>query len=307
MLASFVILTYNRKDEVLKTIAQTKELIQNNFYDYEIIVVENGSSDGSADAIKSKFTDITLIEIKKNCGIPAWNKGFERASGKYLIVLDDDSHIERGLQESLRYMEENPKVGVLALNVVTGPYTSEMWQWKDGENIVGFIGCGAIIRKETYQKIGGFAEWMLLYVHEWEYALRVINAGYDVRYFDNSKVIHRASKINRTSKRLRVFVTKHELAIVYKYFPVNRWSYLFRIAFNNLKIVRHGEWRNAWFNIIGIFKFIQMRKSLEYTPVSPAAQKFFADHFDTTKKPVFGFVKERLKSLAGKDQQKKGK
>jgi GT2 family glycosyltransferase len=146
---------------------------------------------------------------------------------------------------------------------------------------------------------------MFLYVNEWELSLRCINAGYKVRYFEKSRVIHRASKINRTSKRLRVFVTKHELAIVYKHFSVNRSAYLWRVAINNLKIIRHGDFKNAWYNVVGIFKFLQMRKLLKYTPVSAEAQKTFAEIFETTRKSPFGFIGERLADLFKKPSQAK--
>lgn len=294
MKASFVIVNYNRKTELLTTISKTKQLIARNAGEYEIVVVDNASADGSAAAVKNDFPDVVLIENPVNTGAPAWNLGFAKAQGDYFIIIDDDSHIEAGLEEAIEYLDKHTDVGILALNVVSGPYTSDMWGWKDGGEIVGFIGCGAILRRETYKKIGGYADWMFLYVNEWELSLRCINAGYHVRYFENSRVIHRASKINRTSRRLRVFVTKHELAIVYKHFSVNRSAYLFRVAINNLKIIKHGEFRNAWYNLIGIFKFLQMRKSLQYTPVSAEAQKTFADVFETTRKSAFGFIGERL-------------
>jgi len=294
MKASFVIVNYNRKEEVLLTITKTKELIKNDPGNYEIIIVDNASSDGSASAVKLDFPEVILIENPINTGAPAWNLGFKKAKGDYFIIIDDDSHIESGLNETLAYLDKNLDVGVLALNVVNGPYTSEMWGWKDGDETVGFIGCGAILRRETYEKIGGYADWMFLYVNEWELGLRCLNAGYHVRYFANSRVNHRASKINRTSKRLRVFVTKHELAIAYKYFSVKRWQFIFRIMVNNLKILKYGQFKYAWYNLIGMSKFFQMRKSIKYTPVSAYAQQVFVENFDITKKSAFGFVFEGL-------------
>lgn len=294
MRASFVIVNYNRREEILLTIEKTKELIRGREQDYELVVVDNASTDGSAKAIRENFDDVILIENPVNTGAPAWNLGFEKAKGKYFIILDDDSHIEYGLEEALNYMDNHTKVGVLALNVVTGPYTSDMWQWEDGEDISGFIGCGAILRKETYDKIGGYADWMFLYVNEWEYGLRCLDAGYRLKYFSRSKVIHRTSVLNRTSKRLRVFVTMHELGIVYKHFSVNRTNYLLRVAFNNLKNLKHGEFRYAYYNLIGMFKFLKFRKSLKYTPVSPEAQQFWADRFQTTQKSAFGFISEKI-------------
>ncbi|MDQ6812385.1 MAG: glycosyltransferase [Bacteroidota bacterium] len=291
MRASFVIVNYNRKDELLLTLAKTKELIADNSAVFEILVVDNASTDGSAAAVRVHFPDVDLIVNPVNTGAPAWNMGFEKASGEYFIILDDDSHIVSGLEEGLAYMDTHPAVGVLALNVVSGPYTKANWKWKDGDETIGFIGCGAILRKETYDKVGGYADWMFLYVNEWEYGLRCLNAGYSVKFFENSIVEHRASKIHRTSKRLRVFVSKHELGIVYKFFSKNRTKYLITVAINHLKSIRKGQFNIAWYNLLGLVAFLKMRKTLSYTPVSPEAQDKFAKIFLATQ-PVFGFLKK---------------
>lgn len=295
MRASFVIVNYNRKDELLFTIAKTKELIRGNFTDFEIIVVDNASTDGSANAVRSNFPEIDLIVNPQNTGAPAWNLGFAKARGEYFIILDDDSHIVSGLEEGLVHMDNNPTIGVLALNVVSGPYTKENFKWKDGDETIGFIGCGAILRKKTYDKVGGYADWMFLYVNDWEYGLRCLDAGYTVKFFENSVVEHRASAINRSSKRLRVFVAKHELGIVYKFFSRNRTRYLVTVAVNHLKSIRKGEFNLAWFNFLGLIEFLKMRKTLTYTPVSVEAQEKFAKIFLATQ-PVFGFLK-RIPSL----------
>lgn len=288
MKASFVIANYNRKNEVLLTIANTKNLISDNKENFEIIVVDNASSDGSAVAIQSNFPDVILIENQKNVGASGRNLGFEKATGDYIIMLDDDSHIESGLEDALFYMDKNPDVGVLALNVISGPYTSHMW--KDGQETVGFIGCGAIIRKETYNKIGGLADWIFLYVEEWEYGLRVIDAGYKVRFFENSRVQHRASMINRTSKRFRINITKNELGIVYKHFSFKRYSYLWRIIGNNLKMIHKVGIKDTWYNVVGMMQFFRSRKKLKYTPVSKEAQLMLVNEYVTLQNSVFGFL-----------------
>ncbi len=295
MRASFVIVNYNRKVELLVTISRTRALIKNN-PDFELVIVDNASTDGSANAVKTHYPDVVLIENQVNTGAPAWNLGFQKAKGDYFIILDDDSHIDFGLDEALAYLDIHPKIGVLALNVVSGPYTSEGWKWHDGQEIVGFIGCGAILRKETYEKIGGYAEWMFLYVNEWDLGLRVVDAGYQVRYFADCEVTHRTSAINRSSKRLRMYVTKHELAVVYKYMAKNRLKYVWRVALNNLKGVRQLHIKDTWYNILGMVEFLKMRKSLPYTPVSPYSQQLFLELFESTR-PVFAFLKRDFSNV----------
>lgn len=289
MKASFVIVNYNRKEEILKTISNTKDYINNNLTDFEIIIVDNGSKDGSSAAIKETFPEVTLIQNPENSGAPAWNLGFAKAKGKYLIILDDDSHIESGLEDAFAYLDANPGVGVLALNVISGPYTSQIYNWTDGQEIAGFIGCGAIVKRELYEKIGGYADWIFLYGNEWEYCLRCMNAGYSARYFEKCTVNHRASKINRTSKRLKVFCTQNEMTIVYRYFDNERSKYLWRMLLNGLKCIKDEGIKPAYYTVLGALQFYRNRYKIPHTPVSKPVQNFFAKSFYSTQ-PVFGFL-----------------
>lgn len=299
-MVSVVILAYNRRDEVLITVAKMKDVCSALPFTTEIIVVDNASVDDTSAAILSSHPDVVLMRKDKNNGIAGWNDGFAAARFKYLLVLDDDSHIQSGLPEAIAYLEQNATVGILALNITTGPFTSDPMLWKDKQDIVGFFGCGAIIRKEVYDKIGGFAEWLHVYAHEWEYALRCISTGYHVQYFQHSEVIHRASTANRSFKRIRIYSTRNEMGIVYKYFGKNRWKYLFRMWANNLKRIKVQGLVPTYYDLLGSIKFLQMRKTLTHTPVTPEAQEFFVNNYVNTF-PVFGFIGRRLNKLTGKD------
>lgn len=283
MKASFVLVNYNRKEELLVTIAKTKAQIKNSIYSYEIVIVDNASIDGSVEAVKTNHPDVVLIENNINTGAPAWNLGFAKAQGDYFIIIDDDSHVVSGLEDALNYLDKKNDIGILALNVTTGPYTSEDWGWIDGKDIVGFIGCGAIFRKSVYDKIGGYADWIFLYANEWDLGIRCIDAGYRVEYFAKCKVNHRTSAVHRTTKRLRVLCTKHEMGIIYKHFRQSRWKYLFRLMINNLKPLKKGEYKETWYNIIGFYEFFKIRKSLTYTPISIKSQHIFLNNFIGTR------------------------
>jgi GT2 family glycosyltransferase len=299
MNASFVIVNYNRKEEVLITIGKTKELIKDYRGNYEIVIVDNGSTDGSAAAVSAAFPDVVLITKKVNIGAPAWNEGFTTAKGDYLIILDDDSHIETGLEEALYYMDQRPKIGVLALNILTGPYTSKNWEMREGENIIGFIGCGAILRKETFQKIGGYAEWIFLYGNEWEYGMRCLKYGYEVRFFENCKVIHRTSPLHRTSKRFDVLVTKHELGVIYKYFYKRKWLYIFRCLANVIKgALRNGQFKKAMYTLSGLSEFMKLRTQLKRTPVTLEDQQLYIKAFPPLRIPVFNFITKHINGKA---------
>lgn len=299
MRASFVIVNYNRRDELLLTISKTKELIKDNAAAYEIVIVDNASTDGSAEAVKEKFPDVVLLEKKVNIGAPAWNDGFAAAKGDFFIILDDDSHIESGLEEALDYIEAHPNIGVLALNVLTGPYTSKGWEMVEDKSIVGFIGCGAIFRKETYKKTGGYADWIFLYGNEWELGLRCLKAGYDVQFFEKCRVIHRISNLHRSSKRFDVLVVKHELATIYKYFPKHKWKYCSRFVLNILKrLIRNKEFARVGYTLIGANEFLKMRSTIQRTPLTLEGQQLFIRSFPNIRKSPFNFITKRFSKEA---------
>jgi GT2 family glycosyltransferase len=281
MKISFVILNFNREKEVLITLSETFALMSART-DYEIIVIDNASTDNSVQSITAQFPSVKLIERNKNIGVAGWNDGFEAATGAYMVVLDDDSNIESGLDKAVSWLDARPDVGILALNITGGAF-----QTSDRKNLsenTDFIGCGAIIRKELYNQIGGFAEWLFIYTHEWEYSLRCLNAGYKIVYFENCHVKHRTSALNRTPKRLKVFSTRNELAIVYKYFSANtRTKYMVRVMLNNIKgVYKYGLHTIPWF-YQAYREFKKIKNSLVHTPVSKEVEEFSGKNIGSTK------------------------
>ncbi|MDB5111951.1 MAG: glycosyltransferase [Mucilaginibacter sp.] len=283
MKASFVIVNYNRKDEILLTISKTKALPDFNTADYEIIVVDNASTDGSANAIKNQHPDILLVENEINLGAPAWNIGFEKAKGDYFIILDDDSQVDFGLDKALTYLDQHQDVGVLALNITGGAF--ETGHWKNLSQYAGFIGCGAIIRKALFDKIGGYASWIFLYTNEYEYGIRCMEAGYKIRYFADCHVTHRTSNINRTSKRLITYSVRNEMAIIYKYFnKKHRTLFLTRVYLNNLRCVFNYGIRSLPWYCTALIEFLKLKKELKHTPVKLEVENFYSKDFWSTRR-----------------------
>jgi GT2 family glycosyltransferase len=283
MKASFVIVNYNRREELLLTIWRTKELIRNVPGGFEIVIVDNASIDGSAEAVKSQHPDVVLIENKVNIGVPAWNIGFAKARGEYFITLDDDSHMESGLEEALQYLHDNQDIGILACNIKGGLFTTS--HWVDLDDTIGFIGCGAFFRREVYLKIGGYADWIFLYNNEWELGMRCLAAGYKLRYFANCVVTHRSSSINRTAKRLKIFSIRNEMAVVYKYYNKDhRNLFLFRVYMNNLKQIRYlGLASIPWF-YTALKEFFKLKTTLPHTPVSKELEMFYNSKYWPTRR-----------------------
>lgn len=285
---SAIILAYNRSAEALITIQKLKNIGSHLPYELEIIVVDNASTDRTSALIKEFYPEINLITRSTNNGVAGWNDGFALATQPYFLVLDDDSHIETGLTDAVAYLEVHPRVGILAFNIVDqefngDPLLNPEEAWKHQQKIMGFIGCGALIRASVYQKIGGFAKWLFIYTHEFEYSIRALNAGYDTQFFESGNVVHRASKINRTNKRLRIYSTRNEMAIIHAHFREKKIKFLLRTLINNLKFMKREGVTSGYYVMLGALKFLQMRKTLPTQPVTQDVQDFYAANFWSTK------------------------
>ncbi len=121
---SIVIVSYNRKDLLKSTLTSIKEHI--NPLTHEIIVVDNGSSDGSAEMVSQQFPEALLVKKQKNTGnCEAYNVGFRKACGEYICMMHEDIIVlENSLQKLIDFLDSNPKagyVGPLNLNLERKP------------------------------------------------------------------------------------------------------------------------------------------------------------------------------------------
>lgn len=287
-MVSAIILAYNRSAEVLITIQKLKDLKLTLPFDLEIVVVDNASTDQTTAKIKAQYPDLQLLTRTNNNGVAGWNDGFAIAKYPYLLVLDDDSHIENGLTEAVRYLEVHPETGILGFNIVDQDFKGDPLlnpddAWKHLQKIMGFIGCGALIRKTVFERIGGFSEWLFIYTHEFDYSIRALEAGFDTTFFELGTVIHRTSKINRTNKRLRIFGTRNEMAIIYVYFNEYKFKYLLRTWLNNFKFIKREGFASGYYVFLGAVEFLKLKKQLRKVPVKLEVQNFYARNFWSTK------------------------
>lgn len=218
---SAVILSWNRMAE-LRTTLQTLAAAPDP--PLEVIVADNGSTDGSPEMVAREFPSVHLIALPRNVGIEALNAGFRAARGDVIVVLDDDSRPEPGaLARLAEVFSSEPALGIAACRVSGPPgWWEKKWHWhgaRRGTEVPTFIGCGAGIRRAAIERAGGFDGRFFLYMNESDLAARVIDAGFTVLYFPDITFVHAVSPVNRKNWREEYYGLRNLLWVLGKYFP----------------------------------------------------------------------------------------
>lgn len=294
------ILSFNRKDELRNTLTKVYE---QDYKNIEVIVVDNASSDGSAEMVKSEFPSVQLIQMEKNIGIAGWNEGFKAAKGEYVLVLDDDSYPDNNtLYNGIQVLNENNDAGIISFNVYNLLYKFSETQFFD-YNPFSFNGCGALIKREVLLKVGHYNELFFIYLNELEYTARSYNQGFKTIYFEKSLVYHNQSLKSRDNNFGNPFTSEYRFKhyflgmfiFLYQYFDLRYlWFYLSKWFINRIIICLKYSYYSAFFS--ALFEIIRTYPKLNRKNLlSKQVQEFYKfgnifplidrDHFPNFKKP----------------------
>ena len=213
-LVSVLIVTWNRKKDVLETVESVYEQAYRKF---EIIVVDNGSDDGTIAALRLSQPDVKVVALDRNIGISAGrNAGIRIARGEIIFCLDSDASLHHdALTNLVHRFQADLDIGVINSKIVNA-YTKELdggpgWAYSEEQKAnqdVEFLSWsfsegGAAIRKRVFDQVGLFWELLFFGCEGQELSLRVWDAGYKVLYYPESIVYHRASSQQRVAGKDR--------------------------------------------------------------------------------------------------------
>jgi GT2 family glycosyltransferase len=212
MKVSVIVVNYNGKSYLE---ACLHSVLAQNCSDFEVILVDNKSSDGSLEYISRTFPDLLVVANEQNLGYSGGiNSATSRARGKYLAPLNMDTEVEGGwLAAMVDFMDSNPgagavtpksllyrdrgRVGVEGLDIhVTGlgfvrglnqrdtSVSSEPFQ------VAGISGCSYLVRREIVEDIGGLNEDNFMYYDDVDLSWMINLMGYKIFCVPRSVVYH---------------------------------------------------------------------------------------------------------------------
>lgn len=236
-----MVVNWNRK-ELLR--ACLNSLKRQEGVPFEVIVVDNGSSDGSADMAERDFGTHVIRNTENRGFCAANNQGIEVARGEFIGLLNNDAEAEPGWLAALwRACTEAPDVGMAASKIVVwedpgvidkaghlifpdgqnrgrGSGARDRGQFDRQEEVLWPDGCAALYRKAMLDQIGGFDEDFFAYGDDAELGLRARIAGWRCLYTPQAVVRHhRGSTLGKDSSRRLELIERNRLLLVIKLFP----------------------------------------------------------------------------------------
>jgi GT2 family glycosyltransferase len=201
-----VVMTRNRWPDLKRSLAR---------HEAPVILVDNGSTDGTPEHVRRHFPQIEVVELGRNHGSPARNIGVERARTPYVAFADDDSWWAPGaLARAAAIFDAHPRLGLLAARMLVDPAGREdticeqmaaapLGTAEDmpGPTVLGFLACGAVVRRDAYLAAGGFDDLIFFMGEEERLALDLTTRGWGLAYVHDVVAHHHPSPARATTGR----------------------------------------------------------------------------------------------------------
>lgn len=247
---SIIILNYNTRELTLKALRSV--YASRTGYQFEVILIDNASSDSSVEKIREEFPQVRLIENQENVGFAkANNQGMRIATGRYILLLNSDTIVQADtLEIMIRFMDEHPDVGASGCKVILPdgsldkacrrgfptpsasfyyafgisklfPHVPRFNQYQlgylnpDEEYPVDcLVGAFMLVRRKAIDEVGLLDEQFFMYGEDVDWCYRIKQAGWTNYYYPKTHIIHYKGASSR----------KRPLKIVYEF---HRAMYLF--------------------------------------------------------------------------------
>jgi GT2 family glycosyltransferase len=238
-------MTRNRRETLLRTLRR---------HQAPVIVVDNGSTDGTADAVAdARLPDVTVIRLDRNAGACARNVGVAAAATSYVAFADDDSWWEPGaLDQAAALLDRHPRIGLLAARILLGESTDEdpicrvmarspltEQPGLPGPSVLGFVACASVVRKEAFFDAGGFDDLIFFAGEEALLSIDLASHGWAQCYAAAVVARHQPSPVRTSAGHRRRLLSRNAvLTAVLR----RSWRAVFRVVWHH---GRSGCWSAA--------------------------------------------------------------
>ncbi len=228
---SIIIVSWNTKEFLLSCVGSVFE--SGPGVSREVIVVDNGSQDGSGTEVKEMFPLIRLVENERNLGFAkAVNQGLQMAAGRYILLLNPDTQMKRGtIERFVSFMDLHPETGVAGAQLLNSDgskqnsianfpslatelfnksllrvlfpkrFPGKERNYSEPVEVDSVIGACMMVRREGLAQVGFLDENYFLFLEETDWCYRMKKAGWKIYHVPQAEVFHFQGKSAEADKK----------------------------------------------------------------------------------------------------------
>ncbi len=258
-MVSVIIVAWNVKDLLRQCLSSLLWQTQQDI-DFEVIVIDNASSDGTVEMIEKDFSQVKLIANQQNKGFAAaCRQGAEIARGDFLLFLNDDTQVfDHTLDKTVNYLKQHPQTAVLGCRILNSDgslqpsvrklptlfdqlvvlsklhnffprllagYLQLDFNYQKTQAVEQVMGAYFLTPRIVWQRLEGFDPNFYLWFEEVDYCARARQAGFKVVYLAEAEIIHQGGASFGQLKALpeQIIFNRSLLYYAKKHWP--RWHY----------------------------------------------------------------------------------
>lgn len=282
---SIIIVNWNTKQLLLDCLASIYETVTS--ISFEIWLVDNGSDDGSVEAVRNIYPDVNIIQNEKNLGFAAANnKAFKKMVGRYALLLNTDTVLTGGAIERIyNFMENNPEVG-MACGQLLNQDGSKQNSIANFPNLLSLmcnetllqilfpakfpgkrreitkpvevdscIGACLMVSKKAMDEVGLLDEDYFFFLEETDWARRMKRAGWKVCFVPSARIFHFQGQSVGHEAESRIMFYRSRYSYFKKWHP-HSYLVIWLIIFVRLVI-------NVWLNLLGVVFTLGLQAGLK--------------------------------------------
>ncbi len=222
---------------------------------FEMIVVDNASTDGTIEMLRTEFPQVKVIHNESNLGFAAANNKAIRAStGRFVLLLNPDTQVLEGaIQKTLRFMDEHPRAGLAGCKLkypdgrfqptafafptvwnmfaeaiflykvfpktkLFGGYHLSYLNYNEDVQVDWLIGAYFLIRREVIDNVGLLDEQFYMYTEDTDYCYRIKQANYEVWFTPRGEVTHFYGGYSGVNLRVVVWTHRSQILFYQKHY-----------------------------------------------------------------------------------------
>ena len=272
MVLTIVIINWNTREDLLSCLCSIADELKTA--EKEVFVVDNGSQDGSAEAVRREYPWANVLENETNLGFAkAANIALRQMKGRYALLLNPDTQLrKRAIERLIAFMDHHPVAGVagpqfldsdgsrqnsvanfptLATELLNksllrflfpGKYPGKERRYTEPVEVESVIGACMMVRQETMKQVGYLDEDYFLFLEETDWCYRIEKAGWKIYHVPQAEVVHfqgKSAEARKGRARLEYYRSR------YLFFRKHRG----RVQSLILLI---GVWVRLWFEFISM-------------------------------------------------------